>query len=256
MPTAPALLIANGALLGAIVGSFVATLAVRWPLGHSVTHGRSSCDGCGTPIGAAHLVPIFSFLVQRGRASCCGAAIDRIHPVAEILAAGIGALSFAAAPDPVRALAGALLGWLLLALALLDARAGWLPDRLTLPLAMAGVAAGLAGLSPALLDRLIGGGAAFILFAAIRLGYRQWRGREGMGGGDVKLFGAIGLWLGWRPLPMVLLGAALAGLLWSLGQRLGGKPVTTSSSVRFGSFLALAGWTGWIAGEAGWAAFW
>lgn len=250
MPTAA------GAVLGAIIGSFVATLVVRWPNGLAVGQGRSTCDGCGVPIGAGRLVPVVSFLVQRGRAACCGAAIDPIHPAAEILSAAIGALSVAATPDPVEAVAGALFGWVLLALALLDARAGWLPDRLTLPLAMAGVAGGLAELPPALPDRLVGGAAAFVLFATIRLGYRCLRGREGMGGGDVKLFGAIGLWLGWRLLPLVLLGAALAGLLWSLGKRIGGSQVTAASSVRFGSFLALAGWLGWIAGEAGWISLW
>jgi leader peptidase (prepilin peptidase)/N-methyltransferase len=197
---------------------------------------------------------LVSYAVQRGQAACCGGAIDPIHPIAEMLAAGIGALSVAVAADPVGAAAGALFGWLLLALALLDARHGWLPDRLTVALAAAGLAVGLAGLPPPFVDRLIGGVAGFLVFAFVRHAYRLLRGREGMGGGDVKLLGAIGLWLGWRILPMVLLGAALAGLLWSLLERARGKELTATSSVPLGTFLALAAWVGWAAGEAGWLA--
>ena len=240
------LMIAAGGMLGAILGSFIATLAIRWPEGRSVVHGRSACDGCGALLSAIRLVPILSYAVQRGRAACCDTAIDRFHPLTEIAAAAIGATSFAIAADPLQALAGAIFGWLLLALALLDARHFWLPDRLTLALALAGLAAGVAGMPPALADRLIGGAAAFLLFAGIRHGYRGLRHREGMGGGDVKLFGAIGLWLGWRTLPVVLLGAALAGLLWSLIQLSRGRRMTGASSVPFGSFLALAAWCGWI----------
>lgn len=243
------LMAAAGGLLGAISGSFIATLVLRWPEGRSVVRGRSACDGCGAPLAAIRLVPILSYLMQRGRAACCGMAIDRSHPLTEIAAAAIGATSFAIAVDPLQALAGAIFGWLLLALALLDARHFWLPDWLTLALALAGLIAGIAGTPPVLADRLIGGAAAFLLFAGIRHGYRLLRHRDGMGGGDVKLFGAIGLWLGWRILPVVLLGAALAGLLWILIQLVRGRPMTGASHVPFGSCLALAAWGGWVVVE-------
>jgi leader peptidase (prepilin peptidase)/N-methyltransferase len=239
------------ALLGAIFGSFIATLVIRWPKGQSVARGRSACDGCGAPVPAVRLIPVLSFLLQRGRAACCGATIDRLHPLAEILAAVIGAASVAIAPDLPKAAAGAIFGWLLLALALLDARDGWLPDRLTLPLAIAAVVAGLAGIPPELIDRLIGGAVGYLAFAGVRHGYRLLRGREGMGGGDVKLFGAIGLWLGWQMLPVVLFGAALAGILWSLTALVRGQRVTAATSVRFGTFLALAAWLGWAATAMG-----
>lgn len=237
-----------GGLLGAIIGSFIATIVVRWPQERSVAAGHSACDACGARLSAIRLIPIGSYAAQRGRAACCGAPIDRIHPLTEVAAAIIGALSAVVSADPVTALTGAIFGWLLLALALLDARHFWLPDRLTLVLAVAGVAAGALGIAPALTDRLIGGAAGFLLFAGVAHGYRLLRHRDGMGGGDVKLFGAIGLWLGWRMLPFVLLGAALAGLLWSLVQLARGRRLTGSSSVPFGSCLAIAAWGGWIVG--------
>lgn len=240
------MLILAAALLGAIFGSFIATLVMRWPRGLSVARGRSACDGCGAPVPAVRLIPILSFVLQRGRAACCGAPVDAVHPISELLAAVIGAASFAMTADLRVAAAGAVFGWLLLALALLDARHGWLPDRLTLPLAVTGVGLGLAGVPPALPDRLIGGAVGFLAFTALRHGYRRLRHREGMGGGDVKLFGAIGLWVGWHILPAVLFGAALMGILWSLTGMLRGGAASATSSVRFGVFLALAGWLGWV----------
>jgi len=237
----------SGALLGAIIGSFVATLVLRWPAGRSVATGRSRCDGCDRPLSAPDLIPLLSFALYRGRARCCGAPIAALHPLTEALAMLIGAVAFAVAP-PLDALAGALFGWMLLALALLDWRHFWLPARLTLALALAGLALGVAGVGVDLPSRIIGGVAGFAMFEAVRLGYRALRHRDGMGGGDVRLFGAIGLWLGWRALPFVLLGASLAGLAWCLilAAR---RPRTPIGKVQFGAFLALAAWLVWIAGQ-------
>lgn len=243
---ARAMLIVAGAVLGAIVGSFLATLVLRWPAGRSVAAGRSTCDACGEALPAYRLIPILSWLGQRGRAACCGARIDPIHPATEIAAALIGGLCAGLLPDPAMAVAGAVFGWLLLTLALLDLRHMWLPDRLVATLVIAGLAAGIAGLAPALDTRLIGGLAAFLFFLAIRHGYRRVRGREGMGGGDVKLFGAIGLWLGWLPLPHVLLGAAAAGLLYAAALAVTGRRLAASTAVPFGFFLSLAAWGIWL----------
>ena len=77
----------------------------------------------------------------------------------------------------------------------------------------------IAGPAP-LLDRVIGGVAGFAALWLVAFGYRRLRGREGLGGGDAKLFGAIGLWLGWRALPAVLLVAALLGLGWAVARRM------------------------------------
>lgn len=238
-------------LLGAVFGSFIAAMVVRWPQGRSVAKGRSACDQCAVPIATVRLVPVLSYVAQRGRAACCGGRIDPVHPLAEGLGALIGLISVLVAPDAAQASAGAVLGWLLLALALLDIRHFWLPNALTATLALTGLAAGLAGLAPPLTERLIGGAGGLLIFAAVRMGYRLLRGREGMGGGDVKLFGAIGLWLGWRMLPPVLCGAALAGLLWALVLLVAGRRPTGTSRLPFGVFLALAAWFGWIATVTG-----
>jgi len=241
----PAMMMAAGALLGAIFGSFIAVIAVRWPQGRSVARGRSACDHCGAPLGPARLLPLVSYVLQRGRADCCGGRIDPIHPVAELLAALIGLASAGLASDLPHAVAGAVFGWLLLTLSLLDVRHYWLPNGLTGTLGLVGIVVGLAGLPPDLPDRVLGGAVGFLLLAGVRFGYRKLRGREGLGGGDPKLFGAIGLWLGWRALPGVLLGSALAGLAWALLLVVRGRALGFSSRLPFGPFLALSAWINW-----------
>ena len=232
--------------LGAIVGSFLATIAVRWPEGRSVLSGRSACDGCGRALAARDLVPLLSALAVRGRCRFCGARIDPVHWRVELACALVGLSAGLVAGDWPEALAGAAFGWLLVTLAALDWRAFWLPDRLTAALALTGVAAGAAGLAPDLHDRLIGGAAGFGSLWMVARCYRLLRGRDGMGGGDPKLFGAIGLWLGWRLLPSVLLLAGSFGLGVVLFRRLTGRAVSRDDALPLGALLAAAAYPAWL----------
>jgi leader peptidase (prepilin peptidase)/N-methyltransferase len=238
-----------GAVSGSIAGSFLATLVIRWPAGRSLG-GRSACDGCGQAVRSADLIPLLSFLVQRGRCRGCGMRIDRRHPTIEVLAAAIGAFAFAMAPGEA-GLAGALFGWLLLALTVLDLEHFWLPDRLTGTLAATGLIGGLAGLAPSLADRVVGGAAGFGLLAAIGILYARLRGRTGLGQGDPKLLGAIGLWLGWQALPLVLLGASLAGLAAVAGAAVAGRRIAFTDKVPFGALMAIAAWLLWCVAAIG-----
>ena len=233
------------AVAGLIIGSFVATLVIRWPAGRSVAHGRSACDGCGRALAPHELVPVLSALVRRGRCRACGATIDPLHWRIELACGAVGALAGWAAPG-VAGVAGAMFGWLLVALAVLDLLELWLPDALTLPLTLLGLASGAAGLDPTLLDRLIGGALGFALLWAVAAGYQRVRGREGMGSGDPKLSGAIGLWLGWRLLPVVLVLAAGAGLAAVLAMRLAGRATPRDLQLPFGTCLAVAAYPAWL----------
>lgn len=245
-----ALLPLAGAVAGAIFGSFIANLVLRWPRGEQVLGGRSRCEACGKPLGIVELVPILSHLLQRGRCRACGATIDRRHLAIEAGAALIGASALFASPD-LNGVAGAVFGWFLLALAALDAEHFWLPDRLTLPLGALGLAAGAAGLGVPFADRVIGAAAGFGALAAIALGYRALRGRDGLGWGDPKLLGAIGAWLGWQMLPIVLLLASLIGLLAVLAQRARGEAVSATTRVPLGALMAVAAWPLWLLLAAG-----
>lgn len=236
-----------GAAAGAIAGSFLSTLVVRMPKGRSIVAGRSACDHCGKPLTPRELVPVLSFLALRGRCRRCGGAIDPLHPAMELLAAAIGATSLAFHPGWEGA-AGALFGWMLLALAVLDLGCLWLPDRLTLPLLLTGLAVGIAGAAPPLQDRVIAAAAGYASLTAIAAAHLALRHRRGLGGGDAKLFAAVGAWLGWRILPWALLLASVAGLLAALLLRAAGRAIDRETHLPFGFFLALAAWPLWLLG--------
>ncbi len=227
------------AVLGAIFGSFIAAVVIRWPQGRSVLVGRSHCDSCDTVLGPRDLVPLLSALASGGRCRTCDTAIDPIHWRVELAGLLIG-LSAGLLIDGPAALAVAVFGWLLLALAALDITDFWLPDRLTVLLALAGLATGLLSVVPALEDRLIGGVAGFAGLRAVGAAYKAYRGQEGLGGGDPKLLGAIGLWIGWRLLPVVLVLAGLAGLGVVLYWLLTGRGARMDDRLPFGALLAIA----------------
>ncbi|MBB3764892.1 prepilin peptidase [Sphingomicrobium lutaoense] len=231
------LLVAAGGVTGAIVGSYLATLVLRWPRGEGASRGRSACDHCGVTIRPADLVPILSHLLRRGRCRACGQPIDATHFLVEASGAAIGAGAMALSPGVAGAVL-ALMGWILLPLVILDWRHLWLPDRLVAILAASGLPlAGLANGLP-LIDRLIGGAAGFASLWGIAFLYRRWRGREGMGEGDPKLFGALGCWCGWAGLPLVLLGAAAGLLAYAL---LSGVAGEREREHPLGSALGVAG---------------
>lgn len=234
-----------GFVVGAVVGSFLAAILGRWPNGVSVLRGRSRCDSCGQTLCARDLVPILSYFLVGGRCRRCGAEIDRKHLVAEAGAALIGLTAIAAHPVPA-AIFTALFGWWLFLLAALDVEHQWLPDRLTLTLLPAGLAVGLIGVGPPLEMRLVGAVAGYGVLVLIAFGYKRLRGREGLGGGDPKLFAAIGAWLGWPQLPFVMLGAGLFGLAAVALMRLKGRRVAATDRLPLGTLMALAAWPIWL----------
>lgn len=237
-----------GFVLGAIIGSFLATLILRWPERRSVLTGRSACDACGRTLSAIELVPLLSALVQRGQCRTCAAPIDFLHLKVELACAAAGAILLGLAPG-IEGLGWAILAWLLITLAVLDYRHFWLPDALTLPLAFLGFTLAMWVNPVPLTDRIIGALAGYGGLMLIAIGYRWLRGREGMGGGDPKLLGALGAWLGWQVLPLVLLIASLAALLTALLHALRGGEVTSTTHVPLGTFLAIAAIPAWMAGQ-------
>lgn len=229
-----------GFVLGLIAGSFFAALILRWPEGRSVLRGRSQCDGCERTLGAAELVPLLSAAVSRGRCRTCGARIDPLHWRMELGCGLIGMLAAWLGPFP-EAFGAMLLGWMLLALAVLDTRHYWLPDALTLPLAGLGlmIAPWVTGVS--LSDALIGFAAGYGALLAVALGYRRLRGRDGLGLGDAKLLGALGAWFGWQALPFILLGASLLGLFYAIASAAAtGRGLNTQARLPLGAFLCVA----------------
>jgi len=148
------------------------------------------------------------------------------------------ALAFA----PERIWSGCALGWMLLLLSLIDWQDGILPDLLTVPLAALGLLASGLGWPDSPIGAVLGAG----LLAIPALIYRRWRGRDGLGWGDVKLAAASGAWLGWQAMPSMILAAALVGIAAVLLRRLWCK-TATAETIPFGPALAAATWVLWLA---------
>lgn len=231
-------------MLGLIFGSFIATVALRWPEGRSALQGRSECDSCRKPLHAHELVPLLSYALQRGRCRGCGAAIHSGHLVVEIAGMVVGIAAGLAAPG-WESVAGAVFGWMLLALAALDLAAFWLPNLLTAALALAGIVDGIF-FDPGWIDRIAGGLIGFGLLTLVAFTYRHIRGRDGLGGGDPKMFGGIGLWLGATMLAPVLLAASVTGLAVALALRISGREMRMTSRLPLGTLLALAAFPAWL----------
>ncbi len=234
-----------GGVLGALVGSFIGAALVRLPEGRSVLCGRSACDSCGAKLGPLELVPLVSFALQRGRCRHCHASIDPWQTAAEAGGALVGIASVLVAPNDWAMIWAALLGCQLLLLALLDLRHFWLPNKLTALLALTGLAHGLwlyrTG-SELLFEVLAGGALGFSGLTVVAITYRALRGRDGLGAGDAKLLGAIGLWIGPAGVIATLLGGSLVAIFGALGLLLIGRKVGAQTALPLGSALALAGW--------------
>jgi leader peptidase (prepilin peptidase)/N-methyltransferase len=231
--------------LAPFVGSFLGVIVRRLPAGSPITRGRSGCEKCGTELRARDLVPILSWIVAKGRCRYCGHTIGWFYPSIELAALAV-ALVAVLVDDGEAAWLDALLGWWLLTLGWIDIRCWLLPDVLTLPLVIAGLAAAAVFDPEQLADRAAGAALGYLLLLAVAVLYRRLRGRDGLGRGDAKLLAASGAWLGASALPHVILFAALAALIGAAGLRLAGVRLGAQSSLPFGPFLALATWVLWL----------
>jgi leader peptidase (prepilin peptidase)/N-methyltransferase len=184
-------------------------------------------------LGPLQLVPVLSFLIQRGRCVRCDAAIAPRHLAIELAAGAIGAALLWRWPG-VDGLWLALVGWWLLTLIILDAEHQWLPDVLTLPLIP--VALLLPG--PPLSERLWGAGLGFAGLWLVGVAYRWWRGHDGLGGGDPKLLAGLGAMLGAWALPLLISAAAGVGLGLAGWDALRGRHVTGMTRLPLGALLA------------------
>lgn len=234
------------ALAGLIVGSYLNVVVHRLPRGVSTVRPRSRCPSCGAGIGARDNLPVVSWLLLRGRCRHCGSIIGWRYPAVELATAALFVLCVERfGPSPEAAVA-ALLCCLLLALGLIDAEHYLLPDRLTLP----GIVVGLAvqpwidwgGLLPAAIGAALGGGLLLALWGLWLLVRKE----EGMGLGDVKMLAMVGAFLGWKGVLVTLFFASLVGSAVGLALIAVGRG-GMKSRLPFGVFLALA---------AGIALFW
>jgi leader peptidase (prepilin peptidase)/N-methyltransferase len=201
----------------------------------------SHCTTCKTSLGASELVPVLSFLWLKARCRHCQASVSWRYPLVELAVAAWWAWSAAQGGVSGASLAWAGFGTVLLALAFIDADTMLLPDVLTQPLMWSGLilsAWGLTGLS--LSDSLWGAVAGYVCLWLVHAVFKMITGKQGMGEGDFKLLAALGAWLGWMALPVLLLIASLLGVIVALLMRWRGS-LQAGEPLPFGPYLVFAG---------------
>jgi leader peptidase (prepilin peptidase)/N-methyltransferase len=273
----PVTLLVVAGLLGLVVGSFLNVVAYRIPImmerawraqaeelksqpftpPKHIAEGKrfdlwwppSACPGCGTAIAAQYNIPVLGFLWLKGRCASCGVKISARYPLVEAFAAVLGlTTAYVLGPDWVTVAAGLGFAWTLLALTLIDLDHKLLPDSLTLPLLWAGLLVNVTGLFATLTASVLGAAAGYLALWSVYQLFKLVTGKEGMGFGDFKLLAAIGAWLGWQLLPVVILLSAVVGSVVGIALiAFGGR--SSQTAIPFGPYLAAAGFIALLWGE-------
>jgi leader peptidase (prepilin peptidase)/N-methyltransferase len=240
---APAL--APAALFGLLIGSFLNVVAWRLPRGESLVKPRSKCPGCSTQLKAYDNIPVFSWLVLRGRCRGCGEKISARYPVVEAVTAALYVLVVAVKADDVAQMVlGLVLVTFLVPIALIDLEVKRIPNALTGPAAALAVALG-AVLDPGHLPEQLAAGAGAMLFFYLPALIHN----KGMGMGDVKLVAVLGLYLGRAVAPAIFIALILgvvagAGVIAMKGMSDGRR-----TKIPFGPFLAVGGLIAFFVGD-------
>lgn len=201
---------------------------------------RSACPKCGHRIHALQNIPVISFLVLRGKCASCGNPISARYPVIEAtsgIIAGYIAWHFGFG---LAAVAAIVFAWSLIALTVIDIDTQLLPDSITLPLLWLGLLLNIGGTFAPLSTAVVGAAAGYLSLWSVYWLFKLATGKEGMGFGDFKLLAAIGAWLGWKFLPLVILLSSLVGAIVGISliviQKRG-----RNVPIPFGPYLAAAG---------------
>ena len=236
------IMIAVLALLGLVVGSFLNVVVHRLPRGESLSHPRSRCIGCGTQIAAYDNVPVISWALLRGRCRHCGEPISVRYPLIEVLTAATFAAIAAIAGVDAELWLALPFAALMIAVAAIDIEHRIVPNKLLTPAAVWAVVAWPVVDLGFLPEALVAAAGAFAFLLIAALAYPA-----GMGMGDVKLAGVMGLYLGLSVIP-ALAAAFLAGSIVGIAivVRQGGDARKTG--VPFAPFLAFGGLVGLLAG--------
>ncbi|HEU4978904.1 MAG TPA: prepilin peptidase [Solirubrobacteraceae bacterium] len=240
-----ALAILAAAIGGLIIGSFLNVVAHRLPRGESLSHPRSRCPGCEAPIKPYDNVPVLSWLLLRGRCRHCGQPISARYPLVELATAGLFAGVVADKSEGVDIALGLILVTALVPVIIIDLEYRLIPNKITLPAAVAALIAGLVLDTDFVPEMLIAGAAGFGFFFLAALAYPR-----GMGMGDVKLAGVMGLCLGRAVGPAIFIGLIAGVVVGAVVIAQKGAREGRKTAVPFGPFLALGAIVSIFAGQA------
>ena len=209
---------------------------------------RSACPSCGAMIKSWQNIPVISWLFLRGKCGSCEHPISAEYPLVEMLTGILSlavAMKFGASIQLVFAL---LFTWSLISLALIDFHTTLLPDNITLPLMWLGLLISLIPVFVNTHDAIVGAAAGYMILWLVFQTFKLITGKEGMGFGDFKLLAALGAWLGWAKLPLIILLSSLTGAIIGIMMMVVLKH-QRSKPIPFGPYLAIAGWIALMWGD-------
>lgn len=201
---------------------------------------RSRCPSCGHQISALENIPIVSYMLLRGKCSNCATPISVRYPTVEALTALLSAFAAWHFGPTLQTVGALLLIWALIALTLIDFDTQLLPDSITLPLLWFGLAFNLFGIYVDLPSAVIGAMVGYLSLWSVFWLFKLATGKEGMGYGDFKLLAALGAWLGWQMLPVVILLSSVVGAAVGIGLIISSRH-GRNTPIPFGPYLAIAG---------------
>lgn len=270
----PAVLIVGCLVLGLLVGSFLNVVIYRlpkmmessWqtecrivlglnqpgdkpPAAFNLAFPHSHCPHCNTAIKPWQNIPLLSYALLRGRCGSCAARISPRYPIIELCAGLLAALAAWQLGFSLQMAAATVLVWTLLVLTVIDIDHQLLPDQLTLPLLWLGLLLNSQALFVPLFDAVWGAAGGYLLLWAVFHLFRLLTGKEGMGYGDFKLLAALGAWLGWQMLPMIILLSSLVGAVVGAAL-LAAQRKGRGTPIPFGPYLAGAGLIALFWGES------
>jgi leader peptidase (prepilin peptidase)/N-methyltransferase len=265
-----AVLATMGSVFGLLIGSFLNVVILRVPLQLkaewrrdareflgleaepsaplTLSRPNSRCPNCKVPIRPRHNIPLISYIFLRGRCHSCAAPIALQYPLVEFLSGLIAAFFVYHLGLSALTVYSLIFSYMLLVLTGIDLHEKLLPDQITLPLLWIGLFANLSGTFVPLTEAVVGAIAGYLSLWTVFWAFKGVTGKEGMGYGDFKLLAALGAWLGWQMLPMIILLSTAAGaIVGMIGIIFSGR--TRETTIAFGPFLAFAGWIALVWGD-------
>jgi leader peptidase (prepilin peptidase)/N-methyltransferase len=262
LQTYPPLFIALAGLIGLLVGSFLNVVIHRLPkmmerewqaqcaeLNGGAPHTtppynlikpRSACPQCNHQISALENIPVISYLILGGKCKNCRTPISIRYPIVEAVSGMLSAFAAWHFGFGAAALAAIVFIWIMLALTCIDLDTQLLPDDITLPLLWLGLLLNLNGVFTSLDNAVIGAMVGYLILWGVYWAFKLTTGKEGMGYGDFKLLAAIGAWLGWQMLPLVILLSSVVGAVVGITLIIAVKH-GRNTPIPFGPYLAGGG---------------
>lgn len=266
------LLLIYSFLIGSFLGSFINVVIHRVPLilerqwktdcqellalnSNHATHSkynlcvpRSHCPACKHQVKAIENIPIISYLFLKGKCSSCGIKISPQYPLVELFTAILTTFVVWKFGFSIQSLGAAVFTWCLIALSGIDIKTQLLPDNMTLPLLWLGIVLNIFSTYTDLTSSVLGAIFGYVSLWLVFHLFKLVTGKEGMGYGDFKLLAALGAWLGWQSLPLIILLSSVVGATIGITMILT-KLQERAKPIPFGPYLALAGWIAMLYGE-------